>query len=70
LSKIELENVELISGFDSAQFNHCENLVKTEFSSLRESSEIEWLESENAIKQERKDKLERIQKKSKKIIIY
>lgn len=60
MSKIELTKVELISGFDSTQFEHVKNVMRTKFPSLRKTADIEWLESEDSIKEKRKLKLEKI----------
>ncbi len=60
MSKIELTDVELISGFDNSQFDHVKRTMRTKFSSLKKTSEIEWLESEDNIKEIRKQKLKKI----------
>ena len=60
MSKIELTNIELLSGFDSSQFEYVKNIVKNKFSSLRKTSDINWLESEDKIKELRKQKLKKI----------
>lgn len=60
MSKIELTKVELISGFDSTQFEHVKNVMRTKFPSLRKTADIEWLESEDSIKENRRLKLEKI----------
>ena len=60
MSKIELTEIELISGFDSSQFDHVKRTMRTKFSSLKKTSEIEWLESEDSIKELRRQKLKKI----------
>ena len=60
MSKIELTDVELISGFDNTQFDYVKRTMRTKFSSLRKTSDIEWLESEDSIKEVRKQKLKKI----------
>ena len=60
MSKIELSDIELISGFDSSQFDHVKRTMRTKFSSLKKTNEVEWLESEDNIKELRKQKLKRI----------
>jgi hypothetical protein len=55
--KIELTKVENNSSED-----WYDRQCKTEFCSLRRVSDIEWCESENRIKEERKHKLEQIKK--------
>lgn len=60
MSKIELIHIELISGFDNSQFDHVKRTMITKFSSIKKTSEIEWLESESSIKELRKQKLKKI----------
>lgn len=60
MSKIELTEVELISGFDSSQFEHVKRTMRNKFSSLKKTSEVEWLESEDSIKELRRQKLKKI----------
>ena len=60
MSKIELTEIELISGFDSSKIDHVKINMRTKFSSLKKTSDIEWLESEESIKELRKQKLKKI----------
>lgn len=60
LSKIKMTDIELTSGFDTAQFDHAKKIMISKFSSLKKTDEIEWLESENSIKEERRLKLKKI----------
>lgn len=60
MSKIELTDVELISGFDISQFDHVKKSMRTKFSSVKTTDSIEWLESEENIKESRRQKLEKI----------
>lgn len=60
MSKIELSNIEIISGFKSDQYNWVKTCAKNNFSSLKKTSEIEWLESEESTKEMRKEKLKKI----------
>jgi len=60
MCKIELTEVELISGFDQTQFEHVKRTLRTQFSSLKKITDIEWLESEDSIKELRKQKLKKI----------
>lgn len=64
LSKIELVKIEVISGFDPAQIEWVKLGVKARFSSIKKTSEIEWLESVESIKKLRKKKLEELFKNS------
>jgi hypothetical protein len=60
MSKIELTEIEVVSGFDHYQFDHVKKTMKNQFSSLKKTTDIEWLESEDSIKELRKQKLEKI----------
>jgi hypothetical protein len=60
MSKIELTNVELIYGFNTNQFEHVKNTMRNKFSSIRKTTDIEWLESEDSLKEIRRKKLEKI----------
>ena len=60
MSKIELIDIEIISGYDSSQYDYVKKSMKTKFSSLKKTSEIEWLESEENIKELRRQKLKKI----------
>lgn len=60
LSKIELTKIEIISGFDPNQFEWVKTSLTQKFSSLKETKDIEWLESEENIKKLRKEKLQKI----------
>ena len=60
--KIKLINIEIMSGFQSSQYDHVINILTKRFISIKDSSEINWLVSENSIKEERKEKLDKINK--------
>jgi len=45
LSKIQFENVEIVSGFDSSLYDHVKNIIKKRFISTRKTTNIEWLKS-------------------------
>jgi len=64
ISKINLVSLEIISGFDPSQFDYVKRATKSKFISIKNTSDIEWLVSENDIKQERKEKLDKINKKN------
>jgi hypothetical protein len=61
-SKIKLINVEIITGFNSDQYEHVKKVIRNRFPSLRKTTDITWLESEDNIKEMRKQKLKNIQK--------
>jgi len=59
-SKIEITNMEVFSGFDGYQYEWIKTSLRRRFSSIRKTSDIEWLESEEHIKELRREKLEKI----------
>ena len=61
-SKIKMTNLELISGFDHSQYTWVKQCVTEKFSSLKKTSDVEWLESEEDIKELRKQKLAKLEK--------
>lgn len=64
LSKIELVKIEIVSGLDLDQYYWVKQGVEARFSSIKKTSEIEWLESVESIKKLRKKKLEELFKNS------
>lgn len=60
MSKIQLTDIELISGYDNYQYEWAKQCIKDKFSSLKKTSEIDWLESEESIKDMRKQKLKNL----------
>jgi len=68
-SKIKLDKVEILSGFDHGQYNWVKTLTKEQFCSIKNTADITWLESEVSIVKQRKDKiteiLERMKAKNK-----
>lgn len=56
-SKIKLERVEVVSGFDRNFFKDAKHVITQKFSSIRKTSDIEWLESEQSIKELRREKI-------------
>lgn len=60
MSRISLVSVEVTSGFNPTMFNWAKTVIESRFSSIRNTNEITWLESEDAIKKLRREKLERI----------
>ena len=60
MSKIELNNIEVISGYQISQYSWVKKSQRERFSSIKKTSEIEWLESEETIKESRKEKLAKI----------
>ena len=61
-SKIEITDIEITSGFHPDKYHYVKQCARSQFSSLKTTSDIEWLESENLIKEKRKKKLEKINK--------
>lgn len=62
MSKIRLNEIEVTSGYDHNQYDWVKKCAREMFSSLMKTSDIEWLESEESIKELRKQKLEKIKK--------
>jgi len=60
-SKVELNRIEITSGYDSGQYEHIRKVVTKRFCSVIPSDKIEWLESEETLKQQRKLKIETIE---------
>ena len=59
-SKIQLTDLELISGYDHSQYNWVKQCIREKFSSIKIATDVEWLESEEHIKELRREKLEKI----------
>jgi len=62
-SKIKLNDVEIVSGFDSGKYRNARNIIIAKFSSIKCTKDIEWLESEESLKEQRKEKLKKITEK-------
>ena len=61
-SNIEIEKIELISGYDPNNYNWVKQGMKDRFLSIKKTADVEWLESEEHIKELRKQKLEKLKK--------
>jgi len=59
-SKIEINNIELISDTDINKFS-AKKFVLESFKSIKKTADIIWLESEQTIKEQRKNKLKQLQ---------
>lgn len=67
MSKIELQNIEVIN-YPANGNNYIADVklrIKNQFSILKKTSDIEWLEPTKNIKQQRREKLEQIKKHTK-----
>lgn len=60
MSKIEITNLEVTSGYNITQYEYVKSCIRMKFQSLKKTSEIEWLEVEESLKEIRKQKLEKI----------
>ena len=60
MSKITITNMEITSGFDIYQYEYVKTCMRNKFQSVKKTSDIEWLESEESIKEMRKQKLEKL----------
>jgi len=67
MSKIEIKNMENISGLDIYQYEYVKKCTRSNFQSVKKTSDIEWLESEESLKEIRKQKLEKIINSEKKL---
>ena len=63
-SKLKLIEIETYYGFDTSQYDYVKKCIKLNFSSIMDTSDITWLVSEIDLKQERKDKLDKINNKN------
>ena len=64
-SKIELLKIEIIYGFNPSNFDWAKQAIELRFSTIKKTNEIEWLESEDNIKENRKNKIKEILNKNK-----
>lgn len=60
MSKIEIVKIEVTSGFQIDQYSWIKEAQTERFSSIKKTSDIEWLESETSLKELRKEKLNKI----------
>lgn len=60
MSKIELKKVEVISGYKIGSYQNAKIAISSRFCSIKETKDIEWLETEESIKSKRKQKIEKI----------
>jgi archaellum component FlaF (FlaF/FlaG flagellin family) len=60
MSKIELENIEIISGGTTLDRTKVIKYAKEQFSTLKKTSEITWLDVEVSIKEQRREKLNQL----------
>ena len=59
-SKTQIMEIEIESGFASDQYEYVKGIVRKRFVSIKNTVDIEWLESQNEVKEMRKQKLEKI----------
>jgi hypothetical protein len=60
MSKIELTDVEVIAGYQVTEYPWIKESQIKRFCSIKKTSDIEWLESEESLKELRKEKLNKI----------
>lgn len=60
LSKIQITDIEIVTGFDNKQFEWVKTCIRKKFASIKKTADIQWLESELSIKEARKQKLNKI----------
>lgn len=60
MSKLELIELEIVSGFSPSQYDWVKTCATSNFSKIKKTCDIEWLESEETTKELRKQKLEKL----------
>jgi len=60
--KIKLDRVEITSGYETSYYQHIRNVAKSRFCTVIPSTKVVWLESEESLKEQRRLKLENIEK--------
>lgn len=65
MSKIKLNSIEVISGFSPMSFDWVKSTIKSKFSSIIDTNDVTWLESETDIVQQRSLKITAILDKMK-----
>lgn len=60
ISKIELENIENISGYDTTIYSFVINCAKNTFCTLKDTNSINWLEPKTPLSKQRLDKINKI----------
>lgn len=58
--KIQLSNIEISSGFSIEQYDWVKRGLRERFVTVKPQKDIVWLESEESIKELRKQKLEKL----------
>lgn len=61
LSKIQIIKLDVMSGYDHEQYEWVKHCIKERFVSIKKTVEITWLESEENLKEIRKQKLAKIE---------
>lgn len=59
-SKIKYISSEVIDGYDPAKYNWVKSVMKDKFSSIKDSKDIIWLESEESLVRQRTEKIKNI----------
>jgi len=66
-SKIQLVDIEVVSGFSIEQYSWIKKCLRERFVTVKPQKEIIWLESEESIKELRKQKLDKLKEFGEKI---
>lgn len=61
-SKIKLDKIEVTKGFNDSDFKRVKKYIKNEFASIKLTNNITWLESSKSLNEERKEKLNKLNK--------
>jgi hypothetical protein len=56
-SKIQITNIEIFDGYNVNEYEYVKETTRRKFSSVKRTCDIEWLESEQSIKDIRKEKI-------------
>ncbi len=60
MSKIKIIDIEIVSGFSPNKYEWVKECARNTFSTIRKTADIEWLESEETTKEQRREKLEKL----------
>jgi len=62
-SKIKINKIEVTNGFELSNYRYIKKCIKADFSTLKLTNDIVWLEPQNSLKKERLIKLNKLNNK-------
>jgi len=62
VSKLQLITIDVTSGYDHDQYDWVKTCMRDSFTSLKKTTDVEWLEPEESVKEARKLKLDKLEK--------